>query len=343
MLYVTTRNERDAYTVHRVLRENRGPDGGFYVPFREPHFTQEELDKLAGQGFNTNVAQVLNRLFNTKLTSWDVDFAIGRYAVRLEKLGHRVLAMETWHNLESDFQRTVRNLAKVLGADGETEPGNWTEIGIRIAILFGVFGELMSQGLADQENKVDIAVVSGEFSAPISAWYARRWGLPIGNIICTCNENGNLWDFICHGQLKTGDLAVPTITPEADVVVPQGLERLIYGCGGAAEVDRYLDCCRRGVSYYLEDAMLHRLRQGMYVTVSSQKRILDTISSIYSTHRYVLSPYAALSLAGLQDYRARTGESRRALVLVEKSPIHDALTVSKALGITEDALKNYLD
>ena len=41
MLYVTTRNNRDAYTARRALTENRGPDGGFFVPFREPVFTPE--------------------------------------------------------------------------------------------------------------------------------------------------------------------------------------------------------------------------------------------------------------------------------------------------------------
>ena len=49
MLYVTTRNNRDAYTAQRVLRENRGPDGGLYVPFREPVFSREEIDALKGE------------------------------------------------------------------------------------------------------------------------------------------------------------------------------------------------------------------------------------------------------------------------------------------------------
>ena len=68
MLYVTTRNNRDAYTAQRVLRENRGPDGGLYVPFREPVFSREEIDALKGKSFHQCVAEVLNRLFNTKLT-----------------------------------------------------------------------------------------------------------------------------------------------------------------------------------------------------------------------------------------------------------------------------------
>lgn len=343
MLYVTTRNNRDAYTAQRALRENRGPDGGLYVPFHEPYFSPEEIASLKDKSFNKAVSDVLNLLFNTRLTAYDVDFAIGRYAVRLEMLGKRVIMAECWHNLESDFSRVIQNLTKLLRSEEnmDTISANWTEVAVRIAVLFGIFGELMRQGIADTGNPADISLVSGDFSGPISAWYARRWGLPIGNILCCCNDNGNLWDFICHGQLRTGDVARETATPEADVVVPVGLERLIHGTAGVEEVERYLDAVRRGGNYYIDDLLLQRLRQGLYVTVTSNHRMLSAIPNIFATHQYILSPYSALAFTGLQDYRARTGESRTAVVLAEKSPIRDPETVASALNISVESLYSW--
>ena len=343
MLYVTTRNNRDAFTAQRTLRENRGPDGGLFVPFRAPVFTREDMDALAEKSFNACVTDILNTLFKTKLTSREVDLCIGRYAVRLEKLGRRVIMGECWHNLDSQFSRMVVNLTGLLRSDKQADsvPGDWAMIGVRIAVLFGIFGELMRQGIASSEDRVDISLVSGDFSAPMSAWYARQWGLPIGNIICCCNENGNLWDFICHGQLRTDGVALKTALTDADVLVPVGLERLIHAFGGTEEVERYLDVVRRGGIYYADDKSLQKLRQGIYVTVSSERRILSAIPSIYRTHSYLLSPYSALAYAGLQDYRSRTGASRYALVLAEKSPDRDMNTVAAALGITVDELKRY--
>lgn len=338
MLYVTTRNNRDAFTAQRTLRENRGPDGGMFVPFRAPVFTPEEIEALAEKSFNRCVSDVLNILFKTRLTSWDVDLCIGKHSVRLEKLGHRVIVGECWHNLDSRFSRMAVNLAAQLRSDKQMEPipCDWVMIGVRIAVLFGIFGELMRQGIAGQEKKVDVSVVSGDFSAPMSAWYARQWGLPIGNIICCCNENGNIWDFICHGQLRTDGVAVKTALPDADVLVPAGLERLIHACGGTEEVERYLEKVRSGGNYYVDDKLLHTLRQGIYVTVSSQRRILSTIPNLYASNSYLLSPYGALTYSGLQDYRSRTGESRCALLLTEKSPACDPATVAMTMGITED-------
>ena len=237
----------------------------------------------------------------------------------------------------------VRNLSEKLSAGPESVRGDWAGIGVRIAVLFGVFGELMRDGIAGPEKKVDISVVSGDFSGPISAWYAREWGLPIGNIVCACNENGSIWDLFHHGQLRTDQVAVETSTPEADIVLPAGLERLIHGCGGLTEVEKYLDVCRRGGVYSPEERVFARLRRGMYVSVVSGERVRSTIPSVYGTSAHLLSPYGALAYAGLLDYRAGTGESRYALVLEEKSPGCDMDTVAEALGISREELTRHME
>lgn len=343
MLYVTTRNNRDAYTAQRVLRENRGPDGGLYVPFREPVFSREEIDALKEKSFHQCVAEVLNRLFNTKLTRWDVEFCVGRYPVRLVNLPQRIIAGECWHNPEWTFDHLVHILAEQLRGGCPGADGGWVKTAVGIAVLFGIFGEFARAGITEHEKRVDISVVCGNFDLPMSAWYARAWGLPIGNIICCCNENGNLWNLIHHGQFRTDTVSTPTGTPEADVTLPGGLERLIYACGGLAEVDGYLDACRRGGMYCPKDSTFSRLREGLDVSVVSSRRMISAIAGIRGSAGYLLSPYAALAYAGLLDFRGRTGESCHALVLAEKSPICDAGTVAGALGVSEDALEQYME
>ena len=269
---------------------------------------------------------------------------MGRHSVRLQQLGQRIIMAELWHNTDWCFSGMVNALSGlVLTEKNERpEPDGWSKTGIRIAVLFGIFGELIREDIASAEKTVDISVVSGDFSGPMAAWYARTMGLPIGNIVCCCNENSCLWDFICHGQLRSDCIARQTLVPEGDTVIPEGLERLIAAYGGPEEVHRYVDTLRRGGNYYVEDGFLRRLRQGLYATVSSEKRLLTTIPSAMSTHGYLLSAASALAYAGLLDYRARTGAMRTALVLTEKSPARDAEAVSQALGISREALAQYL-
>lgn len=343
MLYVTTRNNQDVRTAHHALSENRGSDGGLYIPFRDPVFSREDIEKFSRIRFNDCVAEVLNILFQTSLTGWDVDFCVGRNPVRLDRLSQKILLGECWHTPGGTFREMTQAIAGLLRPEQKDGPfGCWAEIALRIAVLFGIYGELSRSGMASPEQPFDVSVVSADFSAPISAWYARNWGLPVGNIICCCNENGNLWNLICHGQLRSDGVALATETPEADVVVPEHLERLVYAACGEGAVEEYLHCIRSGCTWYLDEPLLSAFRQGLYVTVVGNHRMRDTIVSFFGTNRAVLSPYGALACAGLQDYRSRTGESRWGLVLSERSPECDAEVVASALGIPSHRIPKLL-
>lgn len=344
MLYATTRNNTDTFTAQRVLIQKRGPDGGFFVPFRLPRFSPEEIQNLGNRSFNQNLADTLNLFFNTRLTSYDLDLALGRSSVRLQQLGQKIVMGECWHNPCWRFTATVDEVTALLltQKNSEAQTAGWAEMAIRIAVLFGIFGELIRHGIASDGKKVDVSLVSGNFDGPMAAWYARTMGLPIGNIVCCCNENGALWDFICHGVLRGDGIARETLVTDGDTVVPEGLERLIHAYGGPEEVTRYVETLRQGSTYYADDAFLRRLRQGIYVTVSSDQRIINTIPSALTTHGYLLGLSSALSYAGLLDYRARTGAMQTALILTEKSPRFDASRVSDVLGIDQQELEKYL-
>lgn len=340
MLYVTTRNHRDSYTAQRALSEQRGPDGGLYIPFRVNPFSPEETAGLSALTFNQCLAKMLNLLFHTRLHETDLDYCIGRRPVQLVPMSHRIVIGECWHSSGREFARMVRSISGIVRADGNpsAQPGAWLETGVRIGVLFGIYGELVRSGVIAPGAAVDVSVVSGDFSAPMSVWYARAWGLPIGNIVCCCNENSAVWELIYHGQLRTDGISVPTATPEADVTLPDGLECLISSACGEAEALRFVDSCRIGKVYAPPEIVLRKLREGMQVSVVSGERMMATIPSVYATNSYLLSPYAALSYAGVLDYRVRTGETRCALVLVERNPLCDADTVAGAMKMTAGEL-----
>ena len=335
MLYVSTRNPKETHTARMALTQVRAADGGFYVPAA---CGKELAQGMAGRRFGDNVARVLNYLFDTGISEHDVRLAAGRNPVRLQALANRILMGECWHNLEEDYACLVGNLARLICRDALTDRGSWAAVGVGISVIFGIFGELMGKGLASENQKVDISLVSGDFSLAMAAWYARSWGAPVGNIVCSCNENSAVWNLITHGAFRTDGISFTTLTPEADVCIPDSLERLIFECGGDREVQRYVESTRKGETYYPDEVLLSRLRNGMYVSVVNTPRMMGIIPNAYTTHDYVLSPYSALAYGGLLDYRAVSGESRRSLILAEKSPVTDKETVSQALGTDLDLL-----
>ena len=337
MLYVTTRNHQDAFTSSHALTQTRAPDGGLYVPLNLPKLTAQELKAFSDASFGQCVAEMLNLFFSAKLTRWDVEFSVGRYPIRLNGLAHRIFVAETWHNLEWNYRFFEKKLLDLLQVEGE-QSGSWASVVIRMGLLAGILG---SSEILDS-RPVDIAAVSGDFTTPVSAWYLREMGFPVGNIICCCNENNQFWDLICNGQMRTDNAGLSTIVPEADVILPVNLERLISALFGTSEAKRYLACCEKGMVYSVSDQMLQQLRQGLNTSVVSSSRVETTVPNVYKTHRYILSPASALAYSGLLDYRAKTGIARTAIVLSDKSPLCDGETVAGFMDVPVAELKKML-
>lgn len=344
MQYVTTRSNELTWDWLRALNDDRGEDGGFYIPAEMPAFTPEQIAGLALKNPNQALADILNLCFDCELTRWDVDFAVGRYPVRLSSMVRRIAIAEGWHNVDWKFQRTVRDLAALVRGTRDTSlpVGDWFEIAVRIGVLFGVFGELMRDGIVKPDKTVDIAVASGDLRAVMAAWYGKIWGLPIGEIIICCNENNSLWSLIRQGELRSGVAVKDTSTPECDKAIPEDMERLIHACGGNLEVFRFVEAMEEGHTYFAEPITLEQLQKDVYVSVVGQARVESTIPTIHKNHGYVLGPYSALCYAGLTDYRSSTGSSSYALLVSDRGALCDDRFVAREMGISVQKLHNML-
>lgn len=317
MLYVTTRGNVSPQTAYHALREATGEDGGLYVPMQLPKFSAEDL---GGMTFGQTVAEVLNRFFSTQLTGWDVDFAIGRYPIRLLPMSHRIFVTEIWHNPELSFHMTCRELTALISGDAAEEAGSWGKIAITIAFLFGIYGELIRSGSAAPDSPVDISVACGDFSLPMAALYAKRMGLPVANVVVCCNENCAPWDLVCKGELKTVTPALKTALPACDHALPPELERLLHLCGGTDAVGQYRLRAEQGGVYFPDDDTALALRTALCVSVISSQRVPSSQSHLHASTGREFGLYDTLAWNGLMDHRARAGEVRPGLVIAEESP-----------------------
>ena len=343
MLYVTTRDRYDASTTPKSLLSDRGADGGLYLPFRIPMFTREDLEEFLSGSFGQTVAHILNLFFSCKLTGWDVDFCIGRYPVKVKDIKHRVFAAELWHNSQNCYSRLEKALSeKVREAICGEYTTSWLRIAIRIAVLFGVYGEMLRTGAVTSGNSFDVCVPTEDFSCGMAVWYARQMGLPVANIICGCNENGAVWELLHHGEVRTDVASVNTTTPDGDVAIPAELERLICGALGQEEARRFGGICANRGIYAPRQGMLEKLRTGLFAAVISNERLAALIPNVFSTTGYILGPYAALAYGGLLDYRTKHRESRPALLIVDRNPICDPEYTASSMGLAVSQLKEKL-
>ncbi len=340
MLYVTTRNIKDAFTVSHAVNRDRCPEGGLFVPYQFPAFTENELEAITDKPFGQLVADILNHFIGCKLSAQDIDLCIGKAPVAITSMSHKITVSELWHNPNNDFSGIINNITQRLNPEygaGETA-SNWMRIAVRIAVLFGIFSLLKQFEVLESGQKFDLSVAIGDFQMPIAAIYARQMGLPIGSIICGCNQNGVLWDLINHGQIKTDTVAIKTLTPKCDCVISPDLERLIFMKLGVDEVLKYNDLCARGRVYAPSEEEIASIADGLFAAVVSDRRTLNVINSAYRTNQYLFDPYTALAFAALQDYRAVAGETRPSVIISESSPLGNSEIVANALGISQQEL-----
>ena len=343
MLYATTRSDLDTFSAQRALKEPCAPDGGLYVPTELSKLSRKELDVLLQQSEAAILAEILNSFFSTRLSAKDVEFILGKQLFRLEHMSHRITAAECWRNPDGDISRIERLLARCLAVEkGETPAGEWLRVVCRIGVLFCVYRQMCLDQSIHWYDPMDIAVVNGDFTTPMAAWTAREMGLPIGNIICCCNENAAVWDLFQQGEIRTAMTVIQTMTPRCDIGCPSGLERLIYFRLGLEESRKFADARMQGKTYLIGNE-LEKPFPGMHASVIHDRRIPGTIANVHSTNGYILSPYHTLLYAGLMDYRSNTGCSGQALLLCERSPMQCADAIAYALGITTEQLAERLD
>lgn len=333
MLYISSANKTDSFTSNRALTEDRAPDGGLFLPYHLPLIEQDVLAKMCNASFGENVARILNIFFSAKLTAWDVDCCIGRTPARLIQMNHRIITAECFHNPENTYAYLERCLyTRLTGKRGEITP--WAKIAIRIAVIFALFAAMPAQ----IRTSFDVAVPTGDFSMPIAAWYAREMGLPIRTIICCCNENGALWDLVQRGEFNTGTPLVKTGMPDLDKACPEQVESLMYQTIGFERTKDYRAVCQRKGVFHLDEDEFNKVSDGFAAAVVGQDRITGTVRSVYRSNQYFISPVTAVSYGGLQDYRARSGESRYTLIFADDAPVLFGSAVSQACGITETDL-----
>ena len=327
MLYLSTRSRTDTYTSNRALHEERAPDGGFYVPFQTMQFSNDELRSFKVRTFNENIAYILNIFFSCKLSAWDVEFCWGRYPARQVRLPHRLHIFELWHTVTLDYGHMEQALySKLTDTDVQLPQNGWAKIAIEIAILFAIYGKTST---TDIGPSFDIAVEAKSFISPFAVWYARQMGLPVDTIVCGAYDQDDLWDLLRLGTMNTN----------VQINKLDGIERLIYYTLGLDEVLQYVSCCDHQRTYHIKSENTEALSANLFVAVISTDRLPSVVTNFYRSHGYVLDTVSAISFGALQDYRARTGESKNTLILSVVSPFKNASAMTSLLDISAAELE----
>lgn len=311
MLYVSTRNTTDTYTAYRALHEAKAPDGGIYVPFYLPPFSQEQLEILRGQTCAETVTEILNLFFGLRLNVLDVEFAMGKNPFRTEIMQHRIVMLEGWRNPQASFGYLLKSLYSLMTEHKSMGklPVGWSCVAVEVALLFGMYTVL-----DPTMQSLDIAVTSCDYADLAAIAYAKKMGLPVNITVCSCCDGSALWDLLNRGELATGALKKTADRPDY-------LECYLFNMLGAEAANNYVAAVEHKSVFHISEEQNAYLGENLYVSVVSPDRSDTVAASVYRSNGYSLDTDAALAYGGLQDYRAATGVSMQTVILAKNRPI----------------------
>lgn len=307
MLYLSTRNKADSFTAYRVLHTAAAPDGGMFVPMQLPVQDDVALAAYAHMSFGESTAAILNLFFGTKLTGWDVDFAVGRQALDLVSAGYKISLAESWHNPAGTHKYFQQRLYCLIRGEKYTSdvPNYWFQTVVNIAILFGVYGKYCRQEIYEY----DVAVESGDLLLLLAVRYAQKMGLPIRKVILGCVDSDGLWEFVSYGNYQTN---------RKELVL--GFETLLWLEFGYVETQRYTSAVSDRQQYRLNELKLEKFRGGLFTAVVGDKRVSNIIDSTIHTNNYRMESSTARAFGALQDYRAKSGINKNTLLFARNAP-----------------------
>ena len=250
-------------------------------------------------------------------------------------MNHRIVIAELWHNPRAAFSYIVESIYKKIKQTDEVKetPTDWVQIAVRIAVIFGIYSQMLREDILQFGQCVDFSVYNDDFTTPIAVWYSRKMGLPVNMIICTSEEESNIWDFVHRGVFASA---------AANEELLLGLERLVQGTIGECEVEKFTASVQKGKVYSVDEELLPKFNDGLFCAVAGKNRAGSTINSLFRTNSYIIDPCTALCYGGLQDYRARTGGSGLTVLLAERTPLDFKAEISAATGIAEDKLIDHV-
>ena len=195
------------------------------------------------------------------------------------------------------------------------------------------YAKLLANEEIKQGEEINVVVPTGNFGNILAAYFAKRMGLPIKNLICASNDNKVLYDFFTTGTYDRKREFILTNSPSMDILISSNLERLIYlstGCDGAANEALMQELSAKG-SYTVTRDMREFMSdfKGGYAT---QEENAAAIKKMFDRTGYLIDTHTGVAAAVYGQYRAESGDHTKTVIASTASPYKFSNSVMEAIA-----------
>lgn len=211
---------------------------------------------------------------------------------------------------------------------------NFGRLAPQIVYYFSGYLQLLNTGKIHPGEAIDVAVPTGNFGNILSAYFAKRMGLPIDKLICASNKNNVLFDFIRTGTYDKCRSFYRTSSPSMDILVSSNLERLLYLVSGNDDKQtiKYMQQLNTHGKYDIAENAKHSIINDFHAYWSDEEATATTIRTVKENFNYLPDTHTAVALDAVRQYKKETGTSKPVLVAATASPFKFPKTILCALG-----------
>lgn len=130
------------------------------------------------------------------------------------------------------------------------------------------------------DKEINISIPTGNMGNGLSCYIAKQMGLPINDIILSCNENSNLPKLLNYQNTNLNMICKKSYSNAIDIINPSNYERFNFF------INNYKD--------------YNKIRlKSIIPTTTNDKETLYMINYLYYKYNYVIDPHTAVAFDGL--------------------------------------------
>ncbi|MDO5590107.1 MAG: threonine synthase [Lachnospiraceae bacterium] len=181
-------------------------------------------------------------------------------------------------------------------------------------------------------EEIEVVVPTGNFGNILAAYYAKKMGVPIDQLVCASNENKVLFDFFQTGIYNKNREFKLTTSPSMDILISSNLERLIYMIAGedSEKTKELMEALKKDGEYQITDEMKERLCD-FAAGFATQEETAEEISKVYQKTGYVLDTHTAVASYVCDQVEAKKQTGKKYLVASTASPYKFVKSVMSAI------------
>ena len=188
----------------------------------------------------------------------------------------------------------------------------------QIACYFSAYLDLVSGGQIEMGEEIDFTVPTGNFGNVLSAYYAKKMGLPIRRLHCANNLNSAIFDFLSTGVYDIRREVYKTTSPSMDILIASNLERLLFEVSGrnAKLTAQRMKALKTDLKYEISAAELSEIKNTFDGGSANEETSVEAMYDVFIDVGYTMDTHTGCAMKVALDWFEKNKKDETKMVIV---------------------------